>query len=507
MATQTRQASVSKPGASIKVFRVLGPPTLQLPDQSSIFENISRHTLSEKPGWKELLHYWNHSSQDNNAFTSIESYERWLNAQSAEVIKSAGLQMFQCWQQAAAPIIATSELLERLRTITNSRLDELNEEYSRYAALPGSPIGTYTIEITNSSQPYPPGSSNTVEAYKPFDLSNTSHHKVDDSSNFKDTLLARLRNRGTLSFDGDNSNTVEPPKPFDLSDTSCYKIDDSSNFKDTILARLTSYNLTSGTLLFYSCEDKIFICSYNKTYFSLMPTLAAFRWADREPCRLYQGERLYDAKSENDDSCDEECSCFTRPKSHGKSSHPYCWLWRSDEKKEKQYFTASKGWGNHKGDLFLTLGWLVEENKENDFYQTTRYTCLINLSTTPISMWLAFDHLCKDLEGHVMALSTPQCKGSYNQFPIDNCLDEDASTETLGKGSLFNQDRGYLERPRPWNLAILYHDIKDWPSTQPAESLSTTKRLPAGFHVESSGDFLHASRVKNPREELALIFR
>ena len=48
-----------------------------------------------------------------------------------------------------------------------------------------------------------------------------------------------------------------------------------------------------------------------------------------------------------------------------------------------------------KGDFFLPLGWLVESNKEGT-KRATRYVCLLNISTDPLSLWLMFDYLIKD---------------------------------------------------------------------------------------------------------------
>ena len=47
------------------------------------------------------------------------------------------------------------------------------------------------------------------------------------------------------------------------------------------------------------------------------------------------------------------------------------------------------------GDFFLPLGWLVETDKNGSMF-ATRYVCMLNISTKPLSLWLMFDYLIKD---------------------------------------------------------------------------------------------------------------
>ncbi|KAL8749044.1 MAG: hypothetical protein Q9184_006961, partial [Pyrenodesmia sp. 2 TL-2023] len=43
-------------------------------------------------------------------------------------------------------------------------------------------------------------------------------------------------------------------------------------------------------------------------------------------------------------------------------------------------------------DLFFPLGWLVEHG-QNAKYCPTRYVCLLNISTQPMSLWLMYDYV------------------------------------------------------------------------------------------------------------------
>lgn len=99
-----------------------------------------------------------------------------------------------------------------------------------------------------------------------------------------------------------------------------------------------------------------------------------------------------------------------------------------------------------KGDFFLPLGWLVESNV-NGTKRATRYVCMLNISTKPLSLWLMFDYLIKDNKGK--AINIPDLTNIYDDdiygLPSGFC------DMTSAKKSIGSKD-----------LLLVYKDVEDW---------------------------------------------
>ncbi|KAL8919374.1 MAG: hypothetical protein Q9208_006827 [Pyrenodesmia sp. 3 TL-2023] len=95
---------------------------------------------------------------------------------------------------------------------------------------------------------------------------------------------------------------------------------------------------------------------------------------------------------------------------------------------------------NTEADFFLPLGYLVEHGKDGMFCPT-RYACLLNISTQPMSIWLMYDYVVDcDIElQNTIAV--------YDDSIIGEANPELTKAESLLRGS---------------DIMLLYRDITDW---------------------------------------------
>ncbi|KAL9123665.1 MAG: hypothetical protein Q9217_006926, partial [Psora testacea] len=256
-----------------------------------------------------------------------------------------------------------------------------------------------------------------------------------------------------------------------------------SRFRDALVSRLGDKDYTTGTLLFHGCQDKIFIYSHAQTQYTLMTSDEVFDYSELEGLGL--PEDLANNNTDSSSKASDSASLADSP-------FPYWRLRRADQR----YFNALKSnepnaeegsWEVADGDIFLALGWLVERNPSG-FHRATKYVCMLNLSTTPVSMWLVFDYRQPNRHSLLEAPQVPDFQTSYNSPYFDHfhgsasCLEPQDSC--LKSESLLKQQGGYMDAPEPWDIALVYKDIKDWPSAAPNTSSSTlrpsTNRKPYG---------------------------
>ncbi|KAL8904882.1 MAG: hypothetical protein Q9207_002977 [Kuettlingeria erythrocarpa] len=92
-------------------------------------------------------------------------------------------------------------------------------------------------------------------------------------------------------------------------------------------------------------------------------------------------------------------------------------------------------------DLFLPLGWLVEHGK-NAKYCPTRYVCLLNISTMPMSLWLMYDYVDIDKEIEFK-----------NTMVVYDDMRHGEATPKLTKAKDLFQGK---------DLILLYRDVAQW---------------------------------------------
>lgn len=96
-------------------------------------------------------------------------------------------------------------------------------------------------------------------------------------------------------------------------------------------------------------------------------------------------------------------------------------------------------------DFFLPLGWLVENGRDGG-YCPTRYVCLLNVSSLPMSVWLLYDYIFEDID--------------------DDRLIELEDTEMVYDYSIDERATGVLTVARDLfqgqDIVLLYRDIADW---------------------------------------------
>ena len=121
---------------------------------------------------------------------------------------------------------------------------------------------------------------------------------------------------------------------------------------------------------------------------------------------------------------------------------------------------------------YVRLGWLVEQDTSTRARITTNYVLLLNVTTKPTSLWLAFDYLWSDENGddRVRKLGKNYNDSEYYAWyhGRPNILDYDSrpsgvDTFTDNLRSLKTNGGGYLGAPKPFDLAMMSQDIKkDW---------------------------------------------
>lgn len=99
-----------------------------------------------------------------------------------------------------------------------------------------------------------------------------------------------------------------------------------------------------------------------------------------------------------------------------------------------------------KSDFFLPLGWLVESNAKG-MKRATRYVCMLNISTKPLSPWLMFDYLTKDTKGKT--ISIPDLTYIYDDEVYG--VRPGFCDMTSAKNSIGSKD-----------VLLVYKDVEDW---------------------------------------------
>ena len=123
-----------------------------------------------------------------------------------------------------------------------------------------------------------------------------------------------------------------------------------------------------------------------------------------------------------------------------------------------------------KEDIFLLLGRLVE-NKGEDLLRMTRYVCLWNISTHPMSLWLAYDYYEFDEEGE----GSPPGELRYPYYYLYPYKHEtpdqrmglvDSPPEELPSPIIPSRQSDtnprFLQMEKPFDLGMIAQDIKDW---------------------------------------------
>ena len=141
------------------------------------------------------------------------------------------------------------------------------------------------------------------------------------------------------------------------------------------------------------------------------------------------------------------------------------------------------------GDVFLALGWLAEQVGASPRL-VTRYVCALNLSTNPVSFWLIHDYLRRNDDERLESVDLPSAEGQ-------DSLDGHSGSIPAGE-----QKRGFMDRPKPWDIACLYKDaFKDcgryWPRDSSSCCLSSAPTSPL-FYDDAQSDDLRATRTEPP---------
>ncbi|KAL8901820.1 MAG: hypothetical protein Q9207_005012 [Kuettlingeria erythrocarpa] len=181
-------------------------------------------------------------------------------------------------------------------------------------------------------------------------------------------------------------------------------------FKKSLLAKLKEQDQLFDHI-FQSGDEEVYLCSVNDTYFTIQISDLVLE---------HQG-RI----NAHDDSC------YIQIRFGGKSApqlHGYC-----------SRFNKTAMATTTEADFFLPLGWLVEHGKDG-MYCPTRYVCLLNISTQPMSIWLMYDYVDCDLE-------IQNTTAVYDDSIIGEAASELTKAESLLGGS---------------DIMLLYRDITDW---------------------------------------------
>ena len=167
-------------------------------------------------------------------------------------------------------------------------------------------------------------------------------------------------------------------------------------------------------------KDLIYIFSYGDTTFDLMTSGACFPYpantnidSDSESNSDGRSESLTLSTSDGrSESLTLSTGCYNVRRPYFRShygDHEYLTLKPTETR-------VRKAGGRGGGDVFLTLGWMIERNQDG-FHRATAYVCALNLSTEPVSMWLIFDYLLMTEDGRLAQRGLPEYSTSYgNEF-------------------------------------------------------------------------------------------
>ncbi|KAL9030709.1 MAG: hypothetical protein Q9196_001207 [Gyalolechia fulgens] len=176
--------------------------------------------------------------------------------------------------------------------------------------------------------------------------------------------------------------------------------------------------------IFQFRDEHVYLCSADDTHFTI------------QPCELVlEHPGTVDAQDD---------SCYIQIRSRDKSTSPFHGFCSPLRKNAKAKDTEA--------DFFLPLGWLVEHGKDG-LYCPTRYVCLLNISTQPMSIWLVYDYVVR------------------NEIDYDSDDESDSEIERRDTYAVYNDSvtgNGALELKkavellRGNDLILLYRDITSW---------------------------------------------
>ncbi|KAI4125731.1 MAG: hypothetical protein LQ338_004121, partial [Usnochroma carphineum] len=161
--------------------------------------------------------------------------------------------------------------------------------------------------------------------------------------------------------------------------------------------------------------------------------------------------------------------------------------YRTSTTSEPQYFRSSlpqhpllTNRAEH-ADYFLPLGWLVENGT------TTRYVCLLNISSSPMSVWLMYDYVFLDDEDEDV-VELENTKMIYDGYLNGGAPETKMKTKELVE----EQD-----------MFLLYRDIADWDPKKPKAGPKPATK--AGKSPCSLGPSARAVTRKPPKNLLYAI--
>ncbi|KAL8833120.1 MAG: hypothetical protein Q9170_004478 [Blastenia crenularia] len=195
------------------------------------------------------------------------------------------------------------------------------------------------------------------------------------------------------------------------SQTAPGSLESATSFKEDILP-----NLNNEKQLFYWIArtgpgaDRLWLYNYHGTRFSISPT-----------------DEILEHSGRDVDPKDDSCYVHIGSPPYFRSELPH----------------NPTPVGKDEADFFLPLGRLVE-HWDSRKYCPTRYACLLNISTSPLSVWLVYDYVMED--GDVFQNTWSVYDDSRDGYLTSNMLPT-AKTEELIKGR---------------DLVLLYRDVAEW---------------------------------------------
>lgn len=121
---------------------------------------------------------------------------------------------------------------------------------------------------------------------------------------------------------------------------------------------------------------------------------------------------------------------------------------------------------------FIRMGWLVEQDMRTKSRSTTNYVLLLNVTTKPASLWLAFDYVWFDDEGNDQLRTLTDNYGDVEYYAWyygrPNLLKDDSpspedDTSSYKPRSSDEDDESVLGIRKSFDLAMISRDIReDW---------------------------------------------
>ena len=266
-------------------------------------------------------------------------------------------------------------------------------------------------------------------------------------------------------------------KPTAFSDPPTESAPKSKDFATTILAQLDEKDAqeVGAALMLNRYELPIFIYRCDGTTFTLRRSEQIFHYSEIKQDGLLENLKELEMNPSEKGSAWSDITFSIES--------PYWRLYRRDHNGDR-FFVAPKSeakslkkpgtkdemWirEDGAGDTFLALGWLIEENK--DAPRATRYVCALNTSTKPVSMWLIYDYRQPNDDDYLYTSDVPTlAKQNLYLDPADNGQvianpPKGPAPVTGEEGVQQNLHKGYMDQPKPWDIACLYEDAeRQWP--------------------------------------------